>query len=117
MNAQLSGINIAPAAVSGGFRRICSIKATPRAADVDHRATGDVQNSQADKDGVKSCHRCSRLTVGLAQTRLPEGERRSATTEDYANQRIFHRVVQPHQVQAVINNGEEQHAADGAGTY
>ena len=52
--------------------------------------------------------------MGLAQTRLPEGEGQR-DHQNHANQRVFHQVVQPHQVQAVIYNREEQHAAEGAG--
>lgn len=50
---------LAPAAVPAGLRRICSIKATAARRDVDNRTTGDIKNSQADKDGVKGCHESS----------------------------------------------------------
>ena len=52
--------------------------------------------------------------MSLAQTRLPEGEGQR-DHQNHAHQRILHQVVQPHQVQAVINNREKQHPAEGAG--
>ena len=59
-NAQLRGVNIGPGGGSGGVKTNLFDKGYPTARrDVDHRATGDIQNSQADKDGIKSCHESS----------------------------------------------------------
>ena len=59
-NAQLCGVNIGSGGGTGRVKANLFDKGHPAARrDVHHRATGDIKNSQADKDGVKGCHRCS----------------------------------------------------------
>lgn len=59
-NAQLRGVNIGPGGGSCGVKADLFDKGYPAAwRDVDNRTTGDIKNSQADKDGVKGCHESS----------------------------------------------------------
>ena len=55
---QLRGVNIGPGGGAGGVEANLLNKGDAAARrDRHHRAPGDIQNSQADKHGVKGCHR------------------------------------------------------------
>ena len=55
---QLRGVNIGPGGGAGGVEANLLNKGDAAARRYrHHRAPGDIQNSQADKHGVKGCHR------------------------------------------------------------